>query len=32
MGIVIGISILGVMTVWCTIDIVNQINKIEDVE
>jgi len=30
MGIVIGI--LGIMTVWCTIDIVNQINKIEDAE
>ncbi len=32
MGIVIGICILGIMTVWCVIDIVKQINRIEDVE
>jgi hypothetical protein len=32
MGIVIGISILGIMTVWCTIDMVKQINRIEDAE
>jgi hypothetical protein len=30
MGIVIGL--IGIITVWCTIDLINQINKIEDAE
>jgi len=30
MGIVIGL--IGIMTVWCIIDLIKQINRIEDAE
>jgi hypothetical protein len=33
MGIaLIVIGLIGIMTVWCVIDLIKQINRIEDVE